>query len=59
MAIVYDEVQRVFGLHTRHTIYLCGLTEVYSGEMLMQDGIRIPPLKGDYWSYLYHIKQLL
>lgn len=47
MAIVYDEVQRVFG------------GKIYSGEMLMQAGIRIPPLKGDYWSCLYHIKQLL
>ena len=33
--------------------------KVYSGEMLMQAGILIPPLKGDYWSRLYHIKQLL
>ena len=27
MAIVYDEIQKVFGMHTRHTSYLCGLTE--------------------------------
>ena len=33
--------------------------KIYSGEMLMQAGILIPPLKDDYWSYLYHIKQLL
>ena len=33
--------------------------KIYSGEMLMQTGILIPPLKDDYWSYLYHIKQLL
>ena len=43
MAIVYDEVQRVSG------------GKIYSGEMLMQAGIRIPPLKGDYWSCLYQM----
>ena len=32
--------------------------KVYSGEMLMQAGILIPPLKGDYWSRLYHVKKL-
>ena len=32
--------------------------KVYSGEMLMQAGILIPPLKGDYWSRLYYIKKL-
>ena len=32
--------------------------KVYSGEMLMQAGILIPPLKGDYWSKLYHVVRL-
>ena len=32
--------------------------KVYSGEMLMQAGILIPPLKGDYWSRLYHVVRL-
>ena len=27
MGIVYEEDQKVFGLHTKHTTYLCGLTE--------------------------------
>lgn len=27
MGIAYDEEQKVFGLHTKSTTYLCGLTE--------------------------------
>lgn len=27
MGIVYDEEQKVFGLHTKSSTYLCGLTE--------------------------------
>lgn len=32
--------------------------KIYSGEMLMQAGLLIPPLKGDYWSKLYHLSRI-
>ena len=50
---------RVFDdLGKQNVVVLEETGKVYSGEMLMQAGILIPPLKGDYWSKLYHVVRL-
>lgn len=48
MAIVYDEQQKVFGLHTENTSYLIGLADIYGYVGHIYYGKRMEDLNGSY-----------